>query len=138
VDGGRYATLFYAILDPGSGELRYCNAGHNPPMVFRGGTPAFSLEHGGPVLGILKSGVFEEGSVTLQPGDLLVAWSDGITEATGEDEEEFGEQRLQGVVSEHEDEPAFVVIEEITAAVEGFSGSSDQGDDMTLVVVRRR
>jgi serine phosphatase RsbU (regulator of sigma subunit)/serine/threonine protein kinase len=138
VDMGRYATLFYAILDPASGELRYCNAGHKPPMVFREGKPALRLERGGPALGILKSGVFEEGSVTLQPADVLVAWSDGITEATGEDEGEFGEPRLQCVVSEHQGEPAFVVIEEITAAVDGFLRGSDQGDDMTLVVVRRR
>jgi serine phosphatase RsbU (regulator of sigma subunit)/serine/threonine protein kinase len=138
VDMGRYATLFYAILDPASGALHYCNAGHNPPMVFRGGEPALRLERGGPVLGILKSGSFEEGVVSLQPGDLLVACSDGITEAGAEDEEEFGEQRLQAVVSEHHDERAIVVIEEITAAVEGFSRSSDQEDDMTLVVVRRR
>jgi phosphoserine phosphatase RsbU/P len=138
VEMGRYATLFYAILDPASGELHYCNAGHNPPMVFRGGKPAFRLERGGSVLGILKSGGFEEGLISLQPGDLLVACSDGITEAGAEDEEEFGEQRLQAVVSEHHDERAIVVIEEITAAVEGFSRSSDQGDDMTLVVLRRR
>jgi phosphoserine phosphatase RsbU/P len=138
VDGGRYATLFYAILDPGSGELRYCNAGHKPPMVFREGKPALRLERGGPALGILKSGAFEEGVVLLQPGDLMVACSDGITEAGGEDEGAFGEQRLQGVVSEQQGEPAFVVIEEITAAVDGFLGGSDQADDMTLVVVRRR
>jgi serine phosphatase RsbU (regulator of sigma subunit) len=138
VDMGRFATLFYAILEPASGELRYCNAGHNPPIVFRGGKPELRLERGGPVLGILGTGGFEEAVVSLQPGDLLVAYSDGITEAGSEDEGKFGQQRLQGVVSEHHDEPALVVIEEITAAVEGFSRSSDQGDDMTLVVVRRR
>jgi serine phosphatase RsbU (regulator of sigma subunit) len=91
---GKFITFFYAVLEPPGGRLAYCNAGHNPPLVLRREGPAVRLATGGPVLGILSDARYEQGSVDLVSGDTLVLYTDGLTEVTNPQEEEFGEQRL--------------------------------------------
>lgn len=133
----KFATVFYGILDIEAHELRYSNAGHNPPLLFRAGEAPRRLETGGLVLGILEDSGFEEEVVPLGPGDVLVLYSDGITEALDARQEEFGEEALIRVVEAHRDETAAAIVDAVGSAVERFAGSTPQSDDMTLMVLRR-
>src|SRR5205085_8631769 len=107
-DSNRYATFFFGRYDPTTRVLDYVNAGHNPPMVFRNAGQSLStevsrgevirLDTGGPVIGLLPAWSYEQGSVTLQPGDLFVAVTDGISEAMNSEMEEWGEEQLIATV----------------------------------------
>ena len=132
----KFVTLFYAILDPKKHELSFCNAGHNYPLLFSS-MPPRRLETGGTVLGIMEDFPYLEDVVTFNPGDILVIYSDGITEAINDTEEQFGEERLLRTISENKDISAEQLVETITSAVRTFVGGIPQADDMTLVVVRR-
>ena len=93
----RYATFFYGQYDPARSTFDYVNAGHNPPMLFHdggGNSTLTRLEPGGTVIGLLESALYQQGSVRLVPGDVLVAFTDGISEAMNLDDEEWGEDRL--------------------------------------------
>jgi sigma-B regulation protein RsbU (phosphoserine phosphatase) len=145
-DSNRYATFFYARYDPGTRVLDYVNAGHNPPMVFRNygqtalqeGTSAdvIRLETGGPVIGLLPACTYEQGSVTLQPGDLFVSFTDGISEAMNGEMEEWGEERLIDAVAPACELPLTNLIARIMAGADGHTGTAPQHDDMTLVLAR--
>jgi sigma-B regulation protein RsbU (phosphoserine phosphatase) len=137
----RYATFFYGQYDASAHVLRYVNAGHNPPMLFRGcagnTTEIIRLDMGGPVIGLLPTCVYEQGSVALRAGDLLVAFTDGISEAMNADDQEWGEQRLiEVVLSAREVAIPAALISQIMAAADSFVGSAPQHDDMTLVIAR--
>jgi len=134
----RYATFFYAEWDAGARALRYVNAGHNSPMVFRTGPSGevVCLVAGGPVVGLMERCGYQQGSLALEPGDVLVAYTDGISEAMNPAGEEWGEQRLIETVRENRCETARVLIDRIMAAADAFVGGAAQHDDMTLVVVR--
>ena len=136
----RYATFFYAEYDPASRRLVYVNGGHNPPVVLRGGssTPAdvVRLDAGGPVIGLLPECVYSQGEVQLGPGDLLVAFTDGVSEAMNGSQEEWGEERLLPVLQQTRCEPPAVVIERVMAAADAYVAGAPQHDDMTLVVVK--
>ncbi len=103
-DSQKFATLFYGILDSARHEFCYCSAGHDNPFLFRGGEKPIRLQTGGLILGFMSDSKYEDETVKLNPGDLLVIYSDGITEAMNKDEEEFGEARLESVLTEN---PAF-------------------------------
>jgi sigma-B regulation protein RsbU (phosphoserine phosphatase) len=133
----KFATLFYAHLDSNNHILTYSNAGHDFPFLFSGrGTPD-RLKSGGVMLGAFEDIVFEQGSASLKPGDVLVISSDGISEAMNSNLEQFGEDRLQLVIREHLQDPPSVMIEKIIAAVRAHAGQQPQSDDMTLIVVKR-
>jgi phosphoserine phosphatase RsbU/P len=89
----RYATFFFAIYDPSERVLKYVNAGHNPPVMLRAGARIL-LEAGGPVVGLLQDVRYEEQSLALEAGDLLLAYTDGISEAMTAEDEEWGEERI--------------------------------------------
>lgn len=133
----RFITFFVARIDPGTGELSFANAGHNPPIVVRASGEAELLEGGGPVLGILPIAPYSEERAALAKGDLLVIYSDGVTEATNPAEEEFGEQELIEVVRKHRGEPAEAIVKAVMEAVTQFSAGAPQADDITLIVARR-
>jgi len=133
----RYATFFFAEYDPASGELRYVNAGHNAPMVFREVGTVDRLEAGGPVIGLLKRSTFQEASVVLQPGDLLVAFTDGISETMNAADEEWGEDALVATVRAAAEMKACDLLQRIMRAADAFAAGAPQHDDMTLVVMRR-
>jgi hypothetical protein len=129
----RYATFFYAKYDANDRRLTYVNAGHNPPMIIRGTGDLVRLETGGPVVGLLPVCKYEQGSVQLRPGDLFLAYTDGVTEAMTADDREWGEEgliacarRLNGCASEG--------IARIMAAADEFVAGASQYDDMTLVL----
>jgi phosphoserine phosphatase RsbU/P len=130
----RFATALYAIIGP-NGELSYCNAGHNPPMVF-GRNGIERLEKGGLILGLFEHATFEEGSATLEPGDLLVAFSDGVTEALSTEGEEYGEQRLLDCVQANREKSPPELLDSIFASVREFTAGAVQSDDVTALVLR--
>ncbi len=129
-----FATFFYAEWHPGERLLRYANAGHNNP-VLAGNSAQLTLDHGGIPLGILPDYDFETGEVSLSPGDLLVLYSDGITEAGARSGKEFGEARLLSLVNANAQRPLGEIQERILRAVRSWTGDEVE-DDITLVLAR--
>lgn len=132
----RYATLFYGRYERATHRLRYVNAGHNPPLLFRADGRLERLEAGGPVAGLLPLAAYAEGTRGLQAGDRLVLYTDGISEAMNVDDEEWGEQRMVEAVRAAGDVEAAVLLERLFAGADAFAAGAEQHDDMTLVVVR--
>jgi phosphoserine phosphatase RsbU/P len=134
----KFITMFLAELDPDTGNLLYANAGHNPGLLLRADGRIEELGSGGVPLGLLPGSRYQAREVNVAPGDLLCLYSDGITEAESVEEEEYGMERLGDVLRAHRDEPAFeAVLDAIRVSVEEFSRGRPQGDDQTLLVVRR-
>jgi serine phosphatase RsbU (regulator of sigma subunit) len=133
---GQFVTVFLAFIDPASGRVRFVNAGHNPPVLVRRGELSF-LEDGGVPLGVLPSFPFQEGEATLEPGDLLAAFSDGIPEAA-RGEEFFDDIRLREALVEMATDPELDRVGDgIVSRVEQFLAGAPRSDDITLVLVRR-
>jgi putative ABC transport system permease protein len=140
----KYATFFYGQIDSGCRQLRYVNAGHNPPYLFRAGQdsspggspPVEELTTGGMVVGMFPEAEYEEGVVDLRPGDVLVAFTDGVPEAHNPAGEEFGEDRLKQVVGAAVTLPAAAITEKISAALERWIQDAEQYDDLTFVVMK--
>lgn len=133
----RFVTLFAAELDPQNGTLRYINAGHNPPLVGRLGGSIEQLASGGFPLGILPSAQFEVGETHLQPGEALVIYSDGVSEANNLREEEFGMERLSDVIRKNLLASASGIRDKVEAALSAFTQTAPANDDITLVIVKR-
>src|SRR5579884_4305298 len=131
----RYATFFYAQYDPAAHRLRYVNAGHNPPMLFRNGDVE-RLEEGGPVVGLFRPARYTEASVGAAPGDILVLFTDGISEAMNAADDEWGEERLVEAVKSCRTRPPAEMIDVIMAAADAFVAGAPQHDDMTLIVLK--
>ena len=133
----RYATFFYGRFDATTRRLNYVNAGHNPPLVFRpGARDVIRLEACGPVIGLIQGCEWTEACVSLQPGDLLVAFTDGISEAMNREDEEWGESRLIETVGSLDTLPATEMIGRIRDGADRFVAGAPQHDDMTIVVLR--
>lgn len=133
-----FITAFFALYDPANHALRYVNAGHNPPYIVRKDGTVDELTEGGLILGVMKGMTYDEGETALGPGDVLAMFSDGVTEAMGDAQEEYGEDRLIDVLRATRSEPAAAVVERVQADVEAFTGPVAQRyDDFTLVVLRR-
>jgi len=130
----RFITLFYAQLDAPARRLRYANAGHNAPIVVRAGGSCERLQEGGGVLGVFEGQDFGLGTVNLAPGDRLVLFTDGVTEASNRGGEEFGEQRLLALLEKHRALSANALQAKIAAAISEFSGGH-LTDDATLLVL---
>jgi sigma-B regulation protein RsbU (phosphoserine phosphatase) len=136
-DPEKFATLFIGVLDPASGELSYCNAGHERPVVVRADGRVDRLIEGGLALGVLESFPYGEGRATLDPGDFLVVYSDGIPEATDELGNFFGEERLLECLRANAALGAQALAAAVIDAVRRHEQGSRRADDLTLVVVRR-
>lgn len=134
----RFVTLFYAELDPASGALSFLNAGHNPPLIVHAAGTVEQLASGGLPLGIKRDAEYREGRTQLQLGDVLVIYSDGVTEAASPSGEEFGPTRLYEVVSRNIDASAAGVRDRIESALTKFSQGTQAADDITLVIVKRQ
>jgi serine phosphatase RsbU (regulator of sigma subunit)/pSer/pThr/pTyr-binding forkhead associated (FHA) protein len=133
----RFITFFFAMLDAGSGELRYANAGHNPPILMRASGDALMVEGGGPVLGILSIAPYSEARQYIDKGDMLVLYSDGVTEANNTNFEEYGEERFIDVLRLHRHKPAAAIVEAVMKSLNEFTAGTPQADDITLVVAKR-
>jgi phosphoserine phosphatase RsbU/P len=136
----RYATLFYAQYDPAARRLSYVNAGHCPPILLRNATKNAAVERldqaGGTVVGLLPECAYEQAEVYLAPGDLLVIYTDGFSEAMSPNLEEWGEERLIETVAACSGLPARDTIARIMQSADAFAAGAPQSDDMTLVVLR--
>ena len=136
----RYATFFFAIFNPVTRELCYVNAGHNPPLLIRdsadGSNGPVRLHAGGPVIGLFPNTTYNEQSITLESGDVLLAYTDGISEAMNENEEEWGEERLIEVAQSVRGHRAEQVLTATFAAADDFAGNAPQHDDMTVLVLK--
>lgn len=130
----KYATLFYATLTP-SGLLTYCNAGHNPPMVY-GSAGLRRLQTSSVPVGFFEDAQYTDVEVQLQFGDVVVIYSDGVTEALDVQGEEFGEERLEAVIRERSVADATEILDEIIEAVQTFARGAAQHDDVTALVVK--
>lgn len=130
----RFVTIVLGVLAP-DGRLTYCNGGHNPPFVI-GRRGVRRLDRGGPVIGLLDMAVFEEDVVQLEPGDVIVAFSDGVSEALDRCGEEFGDDRLLEAARAGLDLPVEAQVERLVGAVRKFSTGAAQSDDITAMVVR--
>ncbi len=133
----KYATLFLAMYDGRERRLTFSNAGHLPPLVLGARGSIRRLEDGGTVVGLFDEVRYDEGSVQLRPGELFLAYSDGVTEPEN-DFGEFGERRLIELVQENRDLPLDRITEIVTAAVDDWIGGAEQPDDVTLVLARAR
>jgi phosphoserine phosphatase RsbU/P len=133
----RFVTLFCAELDPGDHQLRYVNAGHHPPLVMRLGGEVEALAAGGLPLGIEGAPSHLSGAVTLGPGDVLLVYSDGISEAVNGAGEEFTAERLTDLLRRYRGAVAGEILELVGQELGAFVGTAAQGDDRTLIVVRR-
>lgn len=137
----RYATFFYGQYDPASRQLTYVNAGHNPPMLLHcsdGGWPVSRLETGGTVVGLLESFPYQQATVTISPGDILIFFTDGISEAMNEANDEFGEVRLIETIKCCAALSPAEIITGVMRAADEFVAGAEQHDDMTLVVLCAR
>jgi len=130
-----YATLFFADYDDASRQLRYANCGHNPPVLIRGGGEVERLRATTTVLGLFRDWECQIAAQTLQPGDTLVLYSDGVTEALSDEGEEFGESRLIETIQKLRHFSPPELLDQLLEAVQKFSGS-EQEDDVTLVIAR--
>ena len=134
-----YATAFYAEYDPRRCQLSYVNAGHNPPAILRKSAATcqvFRLGTGGPVIGLLQQSSYEQASFPVKPGDLIVLFTDGVSESMNAHNEEWGEERLIEFARTCHGAPTFEVMNRILSAAEAFAAGAPQHDDMTLVVLR--
>ena len=133
----KYATLFLGIYDGRIRRLTYSNGGHLPPILIATDGVVRRLEAGGTVVGLFDGMTYEEGSVEMHPGEVFVAYSDGVTEPENE-YGEFGEQRLIDLVRDNRNLPLEQISQLVTSAVDDWIGDKEQPDDVTLVLARAR
>jgi sigma-B regulation protein RsbU (phosphoserine phosphatase) len=133
---GYFATLFFGVVDPDSGELAYINCGHNPPVVRRANGEHTWLPPTGPALGLIHDAQFGLGTEVLHNGDLLFLYTDGVPEAKSVDGEFFGMERLLATLGDPG--PATAVVERFTRAVTAHAGDAAQFDDVTMLGLRRQ
>jgi sigma-B regulation protein RsbU (phosphoserine phosphatase) len=133
----KFATLFYAYLDTKNHTLSYSNAGHDFPFLYSESDTPKRLKSGGIMLGAFEDFAFEEDTVPLNSGDVLIISSDGISEAMNANHEQFGEQRLQAIVTNNRSASPNEIIDKVISAVRVHAGSYPQSDDMTLIVLKR-
>lgn len=131
----QFATLFYGVLNVPTRGFTYVNASHDPPLLLRG-DEILTLETGGLPVGMFPDQTYQEEAVQLQPGDLLVFYTDGYTDVAGADNEVFGAERLRRCLRRHRHEDPEQIIQALEQAVTAFIETSDHGDDRTMVVLK--
>ncbi|PMP87537.1 MAG: serine/threonine protein phosphatase, partial [Roseiflexus castenholzii] len=135
-EAGMFVTVFYGIIEPHTGHMRYCCAGHNPPLLFRADGEVETLHTPGIALGVLENITLEEREVCIAPGDVVFGYTDGVTEAINAAEEPFGVERLSATVAAMRSGRAQSILEAITEAL-GRHVAGPLYDDVTLVIIKR-
>jgi sigma-B regulation protein RsbU (phosphoserine phosphatase) len=130
----RFVTMIYGIVSP-DGQLTYCNAGHNPPLLI-GRAGVRRLEGGGIVLGVLEQAAYEDVSVALSPGDVIVVFSDGVSESVNPNGEQYEDHRIADCVRAHLESSPKVMLERLAEDVGAFSAGAAQPDDWTALILR--
>jgi serine phosphatase RsbU (regulator of sigma subunit) len=136
-DVEKFATLFYGMLKVGTHEMTFVNAGHEPPFVFTASGERRRLESGGLAISVIDDFPYTQETLSFAPGDVLVVYSDGVTDAINTSDEPFEAERLAAVVMKHLREPASIIVDHIVQAVAAYSKGAPQIDDITVVVVKR-
>jgi serine phosphatase RsbU (regulator of sigma subunit)/tetratricopeptide (TPR) repeat protein len=132
-----FVTVFLAVLDPASGTLSYCNAGHNPPLLRAATGNIERLDRTGMALGVVGEGEWARAQTTIEPGGIMLLYTDGVTEAQNKGHELFGDERLLGLLEAHSTGTSTELQGNLMDEVTAFAGDAPQFDDMTSVVVRR-
>jgi sigma-B regulation protein RsbU (phosphoserine phosphatase) len=133
-----FVTMFYGILNTRTGELRYANGGHNPPYVFsrEGKWRELPADKNGMIVGILDGAPYQTATHTIAPGEGLLIYTDGVTEAMDRQEEFFGEARLEALLERDGALPAEKLVAQVMAAVDEFADGTPQADDITVMAMR--
>jgi len=134
----RFVTAFYGVLDFKNSVLIFSNAGHDPPILLRGDGSTELLIEGGVALGVLPDARYEERPLALRPGDVVVFYTDGVSEAESASGEQFGTRRLEDVMRANASRTAAQILEAIEQAVVAWAGERGPSDDLTLVVLKAR
>lgn len=133
-----FVTVFFSDLDPATGHLIYANAGHNPPLLYCASTgQVTALKGHGIALGVIPNISLEDYEIWLEPGDQLLLYTDGVTEAINAREEEFGAERLASIVAAGGGQTASCLVDDVTHAVAEFTGGGMPADDLTMIAIRR-
>jgi serine phosphatase RsbU (regulator of sigma subunit) len=132
-----FVTIFYARFNPAQRTLQYASGGHNPPLLIRPLTgETFELNQSGPIVGILPDAQFTDTTVSLEPGDILTLFTDGVTEQENDTPEQFSLDRLKQVILSNETDSASALATHIADAVSNFAGTTEQEDDLTVVIAK--
>jgi sigma-B regulation protein RsbU (phosphoserine phosphatase) len=132
-----FVTVWYGLWDAENGTVCFSSAGHNPPLLIRADGSAEQLDSKGIALGVVPHITLQEKTVTLQPGDMLVAYTDGVTEALRSDETEFGVLGLKSALAKLRKRPAQEIANGVLKAIDSFAAGEAQFDDITLIVLKR-
>jgi sigma-B regulation protein RsbU (phosphoserine phosphatase) len=133
----KFISMVTIVLSPATGKMTFCNAGHNAPFLLNAGAEPFFMEAGGTLVGVFEDHVYIQGSATIQPDGLVFLYTDGVTEARNQEEEEFGVPRLVGFVDSKREEPAMHLAESTISNIRESWLGTDQEDDWTILVVKR-
>jgi len=134
--GMMFVTLFFGMLDPQTGDLRFTNAGHNPPYHLNGNGPTPVTTCKGRPLGVRDNSAYETGRLKLAPGEEIYLYTDGVTEAANRNDEFFAEERLEAVLRDVAGHPTNVIIKAVADAVSSFTDGAPQSDDITALAIR--
>jgi sigma-B regulation protein RsbU (phosphoserine phosphatase) len=143
---GMFVTLFYARFTPESGQVTYVNAGHNPPLLYKrsgdqdhadGKGLLLPLQRTGMALGVIEGFSYHQETIHLEPGDFILFYTDGVTDALNAGNQEFGTDRLEKVILDNQDAPVAEIVAALESAVAEFIGSTSPFDDITIVAARR-
>ena len=137
-DSCMFVTAFCGVLDTETGAVEYCNAGHNQPMVIQEGKLSVLPKSGDVALGVVETAGYSSHRLQLAPGDQLILYTDGITEAMDGQEQFFSESRLESTLEELKSHSARIVVRDVLQTVRDFTGDTPQSDDMTILVIRYR
>lgn len=138
VPDNRFVTFFYGVLDPASHTLIYVNAGQTPPYLVRASGGLDQLNQSGPPLGLIDLSTYSPHTLTMEPGDILVCYSDGVSEASSPEGDQFGEERLAALVGKERTRTPTDIVRVVTEAMAAHGAGRTYGDDVTLVVLKRR
>lgn len=133
---GMFVTLFFGVLDLEERTLTYVNAGHNPPVIYRSGDIQEELRLTGPALGIIDDALYTEKTTSLNTGDIMVMYTDGVTEAVNPKNEEFGTDRLDAIIKASKNKSAEGIRDDIVESITRYSEGQDQFDDITIIVMK--
>lgn len=133
----KFATLFFGIINIASKEITYCNAGHNNPYHYKNDATYSELSTGGIILGALPGSVYKEETISLNNGEMILIFSDGITEAMDKDDQQYGEEKLQKIIHSCFKQSPEKIISKIISDVKKFTGEAKQSDDMTLMIINK-
>ena len=132
-----FVTLFFATLVPATGELSYCNAGHNSPYRLTGDELTEIVDGKGVILGVCPDAAYDTGRLSLAVGETIYLFTDGVTEANNAVDEPFTEERLEAVLRAAAGRPCAEVVRRVAEAVQNFVGTASPSDDITMMAVRR-